>query len=74
MPTATSAAAIVITKSAKITPVIGPSDSGGVPYRQKATRLTLAALSMISIAISTAIAFRLSKTPSSPMQNEAAAK
>ena len=45
-----------------------------MPYRQNATRLTLAALSMISIAISTAIAFRLSSTPSSPTQNEAAAK
>ena len=47
---------------------------GAWPYRQNATRLTFAALSMISMAISTAIAFRLSKTPTSPIENEAAAK
>ena len=52
----------------------GPRPAGGVPYRQKATRLMLAALSMISIAISTAIAFRRTSTPIRPIANEAAAK
>lgn len=51
-----------------ITPVNAPSSGAGIPYRQKATRLMLAALSMISIAIKTAIALRRSKTPISPME------
>src|SRR3954452_12332793 len=74
MPTATSAAAIVITKSASITPGIAPDPGPGVPYRQNATRLILAALSMISMAMSTAMAFRLTSTPTRPIENEAAAK
>ena len=55
-------------------PAIGPASGRSGPYRQNATRLMLAALSMISIAISTAIALRRISTPARPIANEAAAK
>lgn len=61
-------------KAPIITPVSGPSLADGVPYRQNAMKLTLAALSMISIAINTPIALRRINTPINPMANDAAAK
>src|SRR5271168_3500043 len=74
MPTATSDAATVRTMMARMMPPIGPASGRSGPYRQNATRLILAAFSMISIAISTAIGLRRTSTPARPIANDAAAK
>ena len=58
---------------ARMIPPSGPL-SGSGPYRQNATRLILAAFSMISMAIKTAIGLRRTKTPARQIANDAAAK
>src|SRR5574338_1088060 len=69
-PTDTSAAATAKTMIAKTCPVILKIS----PYRQKAARLILTALSINSMPNRIATAFLRDSTPNSPMLKSAAAK